>query len=128
MFSTIQILCLHLKRFRWTRFFRAKVDTFVKFPLENLDISPFCSGDGSSIIYELYAAIVHLGSGPSSGHYVAYAKGTSGEWYIFNDVHITATSAEDMARQHVYILFYRKKKEESIREKLRSYAKQKQQQ
>jgi ubiquitin C-terminal hydrolase len=79
------------------------------------------------MIYDLYAAIVHLGSGSSSGHYIAYAKDTSQKWYIFNDIHISTTNAEELAHQHVYILFYRKRKEESIHEKLRSYTKQKQQ-
>lgn len=114
-----------MKRFRWTRFFRAKIDTFVEFPLDNLDISPFCSEDDSCACYELYATIVHLGSGPSSGHYVAYAK-ASDRWFVLNDTYTSLTSAEEIARQHVYILFYRRRKEESIREKLRSYTKQKQ--
>jgi ubiquitin C-terminal hydrolase len=105
-----------LKRFRWTGFFRSKIDTFIEFPLEELDISPLmCHDEGGgrrklkSVLYDLYAAIVHIGSGPSSGHYVAYAKSSSGTWCIFNDIHITTTSLEDLEHQHVYILFYRKR-------------------
>ena len=37
----LQVLCLHLKRFRFTSFLRSKVDVYVEFPLKGLDISPY---------------------------------------------------------------------------------------
>ena len=36
-----QVLCLHLKRFRYSQFGRSKVDTYVKFPLQDLNMNPF---------------------------------------------------------------------------------------
>ena len=41
------ILCLHLKRFMWRgHAVRAKLTNDVDFPLENLDLSPYCESDG----------------------------------------------------------------------------------
>ena len=66
-----QVLCLHLKRFRWSSFSRTKLDTHVEFPLSGLDMTNYllsnlhetrCSNAGSCL-YDLAAVIVHHGSG-----------------------------------------------------------------
>ena len=73
IFSIIfsQVLCLHIKRFRWSPYSRTKIDTHVGFPLSGLDMSQYllsnlhetrCSNSGSSL-YDLAAVIVHHGSG-----------------------------------------------------------------
>lgn len=68
---SFQVLCLHLKRFRWINFYRMKLDTEVSFPVEFLDMSDFTLHDirdtrqscvGSNV-YDLAAVIVHHGSG-----------------------------------------------------------------
>ena len=67
----LQVLCLHLKRFRWSAFSRTKLDTHVEFPLCGLDMTDYllsnlhetrCSNAGSCL-YDLAAVIVHHGSG-----------------------------------------------------------------
>lgn len=40
-FCSFQVLCLHLKRFKFVSFHRSKIDTPVEFPLENLDMKDY---------------------------------------------------------------------------------------
>lgn len=51
MMHLFQVLCLHLKRFKFVSFHRSKIDTTVEFPLENLDMSDY-----------VLPAVVSLGS------------------------------------------------------------------
>ncbi|CAH0718205.1 unnamed protein product, partial [Brenthis ino] len=107
------VLCLHLKRFRWHNYFRTKVDTSISFPLSALDMSRFVlanvpdtrrSGRGS-FLYDLAAVIVHHGSGAGSGHYTAFAINED-QWFHFNDQTVRATDAGAVASCKPYILFY----------------------
>lgn len=51
-----------------------KLDTFVNFPIHNLDLSKYMkSKSGESYVYDLYAISNHYG-GLGGGHYTAYAK------------------------------------------------------
>lgn len=67
----MQVLCLHIKRFRWCNSYRSKVDTQVDFPMESLDMSAYTvhgtagvkNGAQNSHLYDLAAVIVHHGSG-----------------------------------------------------------------
>ncbi|KAG7300332.1 hypothetical protein JYU34_015922 [Plutella xylostella] len=101
------VLCLHLKRFRWHNYFRTKVDTSISFPLSALDMSQFvpASGRGERALYDLAAVIVHHGSGAGSGHYTAFAINED-QWFHFNDQTVRATDAETVASCKPYILFY----------------------
>lgn len=68
------ILVFHLKRFSYSRYSKNKLDTFVNFPIHNLDLSKYViSKDGKPHVYELYAISNHYG-GLGGGHYTAYAK------------------------------------------------------
>ncbi|VVD04255.1 unnamed protein product, partial [Leptidea sinapis] len=109
------VLCLHLKRFRWHNYFRTKVDTSISFPLRALDMSQFVLGaDGTTVadrsrspadLYDLAALIVHHGSGAGSGHYTAFAINEE-QWFHFNDQTVRATDAEVVATCKPYIMFY----------------------
>ncbi|KAB0796670.1 hypothetical protein PPYR_10731 [Photinus pyralis] len=59
--------------------------------------------------YELYAAVVHVGSNLDSGHYYTYARGSE-DWYKFNDCIVTPATAEELCTvrppETPYILFY----------------------
>jgi ubiquitin C-terminal hydrolase len=55
-----------------------KLDTFVNFPIQNLNLSKYLNPavvgpNTDSYTYELYAVINHYG-GLGGGHYSAYAK------------------------------------------------------
>ncbi|XP_076355620.1 ubiquitin carboxyl-terminal hydrolase 3-like isoform X1 [Tachypleus tridentatus] len=107
------VLCLHLKRFRWNNFFRIKLDNYVKFPVKGLDMSRFMLANmhetrrssGGCMLYDLAAVIVHHGSGAGSGHYTSYAT-HSGCWHHFNDSTVTICDEETVANCKAYILFY----------------------
>lgn len=36
-----QVLCLHLKRFKWVTSFRQKLETYIEFPLTDLDMNKY---------------------------------------------------------------------------------------
>ncbi|XP_061772678.1 ubiquitin carboxyl-terminal hydrolase 3 isoform X2 [Nerophis ophidion] len=103
-----KVLCLHLKRFHWTAFLRNKVDTYVEFPLKDLDMKGYLLEESllaGSCLYDLVAIVVHHGSGVGSGHYTAYGS-HEGRWYHFNDSTVTLASEETVRKAKAYILFY----------------------
>ncbi|VVC24767.1 Hypothetical protein CINCED_3A007267 [Cinara cedri] len=74
------VLCLHLKRFRWDSTYRTKVHTHIKFPMHSLDMSQYLDSDmknnltkEASYLFDLVAVVVHDGEGGGSGHYTSYA-------------------------------------------------------
>lgn len=107
------VLCLHVKRFRWTAYARSKLDTFIEFPLAGLDMSSYLlnnlngtrfSNAGSSL-YDLAAVIVHHGTGAGSGHYTAFATNNKA-WFNFNDCSVKETDFQTVNSCKAYILFY----------------------
>ncbi|XP_011298762.1 ubiquitin carboxyl-terminal hydrolase 3 [Fopius arisanus] len=107
------VLCLHIKRFRWCNSYRSKVDTQVDFPMESLDMSMYTvrgsaggkMGPQNGHLYDLAAVIVHHGSGAGTGHYTAFAV-HDGQWFHFNDSSVRPASTESVAKCKPYILFY----------------------
>uniref|UniRef100_A0A183TZL0 ubiquitinyl hydrolase 1 n=1 Tax=Toxocara canis TaxID=6265 RepID=A0A183TZL0_TOXCA len=86
------ILCLHLKRFRWSNSsHRGKLDNMVDFPLTALDMKSF-------MINEYICSV-------SSGHYTCYGRHGS-HWYHFNDSTVKSCSEQSVAKQKAYLLFY----------------------
>lgn len=68
-----EILIIHLKRFSYSRFLKNKLETFVDFPIDDLDLSAYVASrniHGSSR-YTLYAVSNHYGS-MGGGHYTAF--------------------------------------------------------
>ena len=64
----------HLKRFTYSRYLKNKIDTFVNFPVHDLDLRKYVKNkNDQSYLYELYAVSNHYG-GLGGGHYTAYAK------------------------------------------------------
>ncbi|XP_047330417.1 ubiquitin carboxyl-terminal hydrolase 8-like [Impatiens glandulifera] len=103
------ILIIHLKRFHFTQYFKNKLETFVDFPIHNLDLSRFTvhkNGDGSNC-YELYAVSNHYGS-MGGGHYTAYVQHGRGRWYDFDDRYVSPMTEDQTKTSSAYVLFYRR--------------------
>ncbi|KAJ8451081.1 hypothetical protein Cgig2_026890 [Carnegiea gigantea] len=108
-----EILVIHLKRFSYSRYLKNKLDTFVSFPIRNLDLSKYVKSKDAydlSYTYELYAISNHYG-GLGGGHYTAYAKLIDEErWYHFDDSHVSSVSESEIRTSAAYVLFYRRVK------------------
>ena len=105
--SLPSILIVTLKRFNNAA---TKDDTFVHFPLEDLDLSKYIIGyDKDSFKYDLYGICNHRG-GVCGGHYYAYVKTPNESWYEFNDSSVKKIDISNKVSSEAYCLFYRKKK------------------
>lgn len=124
------ILAVHLKRFSNSRALRDKIDTFVDFPIEGLDLTALVgerrvgtrlAQSGVDIndlgikdveeplIYDLYAVDEHLG-GLGGGHYRAYALNhVTEQWYHFDDSYVTRSDASHAVNSNAYLLFYKRR-------------------
>jgi len=111
-----QILVIPLKRFKFIEQLNRhkKLSYRVVYPLE-LKLSS--NSDDADCEYSLFAVVVHLGSGPNQGHYVAKIK-SHDHWLSFDDDNVemipesTLQTFYGSSREyagntdHGYILFY----------------------
>ncbi len=105
--SLPKILVITLKRFGNDG---RKDQSFVDFPLENLDFSKHIAGyDSDSYKYDLYGICNHSG-GTAGGHYTAYIKNANNKWYHFNDTNCTEIDLGSLKTPKAYCFFYRKQK------------------
>ncbi|KAG0088478.1 Ubiquitin carboxyl-terminal hydrolase 20 [Podila epicladia] len=107
-----ETLCIHLKRFRYDSY-SSKINTYVQFPLEDLDMLPFLKSTDQTELrnskYDLYAMVRHRGVF-GGGHYIGYAKhDVDGSWYEYDDTYVTRKAPADIAKMEAYILFYKRK-------------------
>ncbi|CAD5116943.1 DgyrCDS5782 [Dimorphilus gyrociliatus] len=106
-----EILCIHLKRFRHEFLGSTKINTFVSFPIEGLDMAPYTTPDCKNKIkeYDLTGVIVHQGTA-GGGHYTAYAcNAPSQSWYEYDDQSVTEVDIQTVESAEAYVLFYKKK-------------------
>ncbi|KAF9071565.1 hypothetical protein BDP27DRAFT_1321959 [Rhodocollybia butyracea] len=137
LWSTPDILVVHLKRFSNSRMLRDKIDAFVDFPIKGLDLNDRVNerrilsklkeqgvdtdsiellGHGGSdqsamepLVYDLFAVDEHLG-GLGGGHYRAYAQNhMNNKWYHFDDSFVSESAAERAVNSNAYLLFYRRR-------------------
>ncbi|XP_054709372.1 ubiquitin carboxyl-terminal hydrolase 20-like [Uloborus diversus] len=114
-----EILCIHLKRFRHEVMYSSKIGSYVSFPLEGLDMSPFLhkSYPRGVTTYDLASVICHHGTA-GSGHYTTYSLNYLNEqWYEFDDQYVTAVDAEMVRHCEAYVLFYRKTGDEMVKKR-----------
>ncbi len=117
------VLIFQLNRFRNTGTgHRHKVDSFVDFPISNLDMSKYSivnTGDNAcrDCTYDLFAVSNHYGS-IGFGHYTAMARSWSRDgkssldesWFEFDDSTIRPVGDErKICTSAAYLLFYRRR-------------------
>lgn len=119
------ILVVHLKRFSNSRTLRDKIDTFIDFPIEGLDLgdmvreravakklaeqgidlTEFEFGNlDEPLVYDLFGVDEHMG-GLGGGHYRAYALNHfNDKWFHFDDSFVTAAKANDAVVSSIILL------------------------
>ncbi|XP_046972302.1 ubiquitin carboxyl-terminal hydrolase 8 isoform X1 [Vanessa cardui] len=105
------VLVIHFKRFYvdpkeyMCNAYRKK-QTYIDFPLEDLDMRQFSLDCPGNPLYNLYAVSNHYGS-MEGGHYTAYCKSSVyGKWYKYDDHLVTEIPASEVRSSAAYILFY----------------------
>lgn len=110
IWSTGDILTIHLKRFQMARSFSDKIDVTIDFPIEGLDMTNYIDNPDENLIYDLIAVDNHYG-GLGGGHYTASVWNfRDNQWYYFNDSRVTKIDdPKDTITSAAYLLFYRKR-------------------
>lgn len=101
------VLLVHLKRFSYDGRWKQKLQTYVDFPLENLDLSQYVIGPKNNLKkYNLFSVSNHYG-GLDGGHYTAYCKNAARQrWFKFDDHEVSDISVSSVKSSAAYILFY----------------------
>jgi ubiquitin carboxyl-terminal hydrolase 4/11/15 len=110
------ILVVHLKRFEFKHSLRReKLETFIDFPLEDLDMSKYFAADSKQDFvennllssYDLFGVVNHYGR-LGFGHYTAYARrwnedGIESDWILFDDSSVrSGVTREDVVSNAAY--------------------------
>ncbi|KAI9477161.1 hypothetical protein BDB00DRAFT_859257 [Zychaea mexicana] len=109
------ILALHLKRFKYQEQLQKyiKLTYRVVFPFELRLFNTCDDTDDADRLYELWACVIHIGSGPHHGHYVTIIK-SNGQWMLFDDDIVTPIHEDEIQKYFGdipgsgsgYVLFY----------------------
>jgi ubiquitin C-terminal hydrolase len=126
LWSLPKILSVGLKRFairgggEYTNgtMYRSKIDDFVDFPVNGLDLSEFCgsmktneNGEKKKYIYDLFAVCNHYGR-MGFGHYTSCVRGWNNDgslsenWFKCDDENVIPCSESEVRSRAAYILFY----------------------
>ena len=113
IFRAPKYLIIQLKRFKkksngFFNFLEGdKNETFVSFPIKNLDLSNYIEGPGKiNSIYNLYAVINHK-SISGCNHFTAFCKDSNNKWNEYDD-HKIIYNINNPVTNDAYILFYSK--------------------
>lgn len=101
------VLVIQLKRFD---IMFGKIKKHIEFPT-SLDLAAGMSKSSDDrkrgrTKYELHAVLVHAGYSTDCGHYYAFVRGSSGQWYEMNDESVRWVSLDTVLQQKAYMLFY----------------------
>lgn len=103
------VLCFQLKRFRQGTLNKksSKITTYVSFPTEELDMTPYIenANQGSlEQVYDLYAVVCHKGQ-LDNGHYICYIKSNQ-IWFECDDTYVQTVTTDKVSSSNAYLLFY----------------------
>ena len=121
IYKSPNYLIIQIKRFNIKKndtssstFNGEKNNAFVKYPIEDFDLSEYIVGpEKDNSKYDLYGVVQHFGS-LNGGHYTAICKNDN-IWVSYNDSILDF--CENPVTQNAYILFYVKKDLEKNRDK-----------
>lgn len=99
-------LILGLKRFKFNNANCIKISNHVQLTI-NLNLARFCNDAGVDAEYRLIAVIEHLGN-IGGGHYIAYAKSSTGNWHQFNDLKTKRVNEKQVLNTKFYVAFYQR--------------------
>ncbi|NXV17411.1 UBP50 hydrolase, partial [Cepphus grylle] len=102
-----QIIIFHLKRFEWQDKHKGKLSTTVRYPLSDLDLSPYAAPPfRRDAEYSLCAVVNHSGF-LDDGHYTALCEhSVTKNWYSFDDEQVTEIPDSSVQTDMAYLLFY----------------------
>ena len=110
-----RVLIIQLKRFTYDAYSDAKIDTYIDFPLRDLDLSQYITQNDSKntdipALYDLVAVSNHTGT-LVSGHYTTYGRNYRNKtWYSFNDeITREIRDEKEIVTKNAYILVYVKR-------------------
>ncbi|KAI0652772.1 hypothetical protein C8Q79DRAFT_875291, partial [Trametes meyenii] len=108
------VLALHLKRFKYQEDVQKyiKLTYRVAFPLQLRLFNTVDDAEDPDRLYELFAIVVHIGTGPHHGHYVTIIK-ARGAWMLFDDDTVSPIKESDIPKYFgdsnsgsAYVLYY----------------------
>ena len=99
-------LAISLKRFKYTMMYRAKINSPIKFPINNINLNKYLvdNSQENSKIYDLYAVVNHCGN-LTAGHYNTIIK-QNNKWINYNDSNVSYF-LKTFDTQNAYILIYK---------------------
>ena len=109
-----KILIIHLKRFNNNK----KINTFIDYPLTDLDLNNYIKSQEKVPKYDLIGVINHFGS-LEYGHYTAFCLNYHDKnWYEYNDRIVNkiqiGKEKDSVVNKYGYILFYKSQDIEKI--------------
>lgn len=112
-----QVLVINFKRFKYDEKVNKLIKLFesISYPFK-LRLFNTTEDQNEFNLYELYGLVVHIGGGPTYGHYVSLCKVKPGLWLLFDDETVELVEDNYVMRffgngpglASAYILFYNK--------------------
>ncbi|KAL7266912.1 hypothetical protein RUND412_010522 [Rhizina undulata] len=123
-----KVLALHLKRFKYMEHLGRfeKLHYNVPYPYQLRLFNTTDDAEDPDRLYELYAVVVHIGGGPTHGHYVSIVKTEDRGWLLFDDElvepvkqeFVTNFFGEKSGMACAYVLFYQETTLDAMNEEI----------